>query len=189
MEWILHSDVVGLHLSGKHLASNPSGMTQASLTLSTHTHANLNFDFPDIYHNLPQFAIILVKISRPESDKYFSSEWSIYWSQSTFQGPVMDPFESDREKEKHYADALLIGLDSTDDTLIEAEMEAALREYDQIGSELGIAPSCRALVEDPSRLTRWIIGEEKVQGLKKWSYMSLLLPSISTFFICYHLRR
>jgi len=73
----------------------------------------------------------------------------------------MDTFVSDPEKEKHYADALLTGLDSTDDTLIEGEMEAALRGYDQIGAELGIASSCRALAEDPSRLTRWIIGEEK----------------------------
>jgi len=28
MEWILHSDVIGLYLSGKDSASNPSGMTQ-----------------------------------------------------------------------------------------------------------------------------------------------------------------
>ncbi|ONK72924.1 uncharacterized protein A4U43_C04F24970 [Asparagus officinalis] len=83
------------------------------------------------------------------------------------QGSVMDPFENDPDKEKHYTDALCIGLDRTDDSLIEAEMEAALREYDQIGDELGIAVSGRALAEDPSRLTRWIIGEEKVQGLKK----------------------
>ncbi|XP_010921635.1 phosphatidylinositol-3-phosphatase SAC1 isoform X2 [Elaeis guineensis] len=83
------------------------------------------------------------------------------------QGPVMDPFEHDPEKEKHYADALRMGLDSADDALIEAEMEAALKEYDQIGADLGIASSCKALAEDPNRLTRWIIGEEKVLGWKK----------------------
>lgn len=85
------------------------------------------------------------------------------------QGPVMDPFERDPEKERHYADALRMGLDSADDALIEAEMEAALKEYDQVGADLGIASSCKALAEDPSRLTRWIIGEGKVLGWKKWA--------------------
>lgn len=98
----------------------------------------------------------------------------------------MDPFESDPEKEKHYAEALQIGLDSTDDTLIEAEMEAALREYNQIGAELAIAPSCRALADDPSRLTRWIIGEEKVQGLKKWSFIYLFPSGVSDFRLYYY---
>ncbi|XP_020094126.1 phosphoinositide phosphatase SAC1 [Ananas comosus] len=80
------------------------------------------------------------------------------------QGPVMDPFEHDSEKEKHYAEALYVGLDSADyDARVEAEMEAALKEYEIIGSDLGIVPSCKALAEDPTRLTRWIIGEEKVQ--------------------------
>ena len=35
MEWILHSDVVGLYLSGKDSASNPSKMTQVSPSIST----------------------------------------------------------------------------------------------------------------------------------------------------------
>jgi len=34
MEWILHSNVVGLYLSGKNSASNPSGMTQVSVCVS-----------------------------------------------------------------------------------------------------------------------------------------------------------
>jgi len=34
MKWILHSDVVGLYLSGKVSASNSSGMTQVSLCLT-----------------------------------------------------------------------------------------------------------------------------------------------------------
>lgn len=79
----------------------------------------------------------------------------------------MDPFEHDPEKEKHYADALCMELDSTDDALVEAEMVAALKEYDQIGADLGIVSSCKGVAEDPSQLTRWIIGEEKVQGWRK----------------------
>ncbi|CAL9085851.1 unnamed protein product [Musa textilis] len=83
------------------------------------------------------------------------------------QGPVMDPFEHDPEKEKHYADALCMELDGTDDALVEAEMAAALKEYDQIGADLGIVSSCKGIAEDPSQLTRWIIGEEKVQRWRK----------------------
>lgn len=83
------------------------------------------------------------------------------------QGAVMDPFEHDPEKEKHYANALCMGLDGMDEANIEAEMDAALREYDEIGADLGIVPSCKGFAEDSTRLTRWIIGEEKVQGMKK----------------------
>ncbi|KAH0470107.1 hypothetical protein IEQ34_001665 [Dendrobium chrysotoxum] len=75
------------------------------------------------------------------------------------QGTVMDPFEHDPEKENHYAEALRMGLDK-DDALVEAEMAAALREYDRIGDELGILLPCKSLAEDPSWLTRLIIGEE-----------------------------
>lgn len=76
----------------------------------------------------------------------------------------MDPFEHDLEKEMRYADALCMGLDSMDDAQIEAEMLAALKEYDQIGADLGIVYSCKGLAEDPSQLTRWIIGEEKIEA-------------------------
>lgn len=80
------------------------------------------------------------------------------------QGPAMEPFRHDAEREKHYADLLGMGMiHGSDDAAIEAEMEAALNEYDQIGGDLGIIPtSCKSFAEDPSRLTRWIIGEEKV---------------------------
>ncbi|XXG87112.1 hypothetical protein AAC387_Pa11g1879 [Persea americana] len=80
------------------------------------------------------------------------------------QGPVMEPFDRDAEKEGHYTDVLSMGLNGADDVLIEAEMEAALKEYDQIGADLGIVPTCKSFAEDPSRLTRWIIGDEKVSG-------------------------
>ncbi|XP_057973456.1 phosphatidylinositol-3-phosphatase SAC1 isoform X2 [Malania oleifera] len=81
------------------------------------------------------------------------------------QGPAMEPFQHDPEKERHYSDVLHMGaLDGVDDAAVAAEMEAALREYDQIGGDLGIVPkTCKALVDDPSLLTRWIIGEEKLQ--------------------------
>ncbi|KAL7208941.1 hypothetical protein ACSBR1_030643 [Camellia fascicularis] len=83
------------------------------------------------------------------------------------QGPAIEPFEHDAEKEKYYADLLHMGtIDGgmDDDTAVAAEMEAALKEYDLIGSDLGIVPkTCKILPEDPSQLTRWIIGEEMVQ--------------------------
>ncbi|XP_077213252.1 phosphoinositide phosphatase family protein [Tasmannia lanceolata] len=80
------------------------------------------------------------------------------------QGPAMEPFQHDPEQEKHYSDLLCMGLDGVDDAVIKAEMEASLKEYDQIGSNLGIIPTCKSLADDSSRLTRLIIGEEKMQG-------------------------
>ncbi|KAK4741049.1 hypothetical protein SAY87_024637 [Trapa incisa] len=81
------------------------------------------------------------------------------------QGPAVEPFQNDPERESHYAEALVVGsVDLEDDPTAEAEMAAALHEYDQIGSDLGIVgTSCRSFMEDPSRLTRWIIGDEKLQ--------------------------
>ncbi|MCI23913.1 phosphoinositide phosphatase SAC1-like, partial [Trifolium medium] len=38
---------------------------------------------------------------------------------------------------------------------VAVEMEAALKEYDQVGAELGIIPSsCKFFADDPSWLTR-----------------------------------
>ncbi|KAK2978546.1 hypothetical protein RJ640_009505 [Escallonia rubra] len=84
------------------------------------------------------------------------------------QGPAMEPFQHDPEKENYYADILRLGMtDGMDDAAVEAEMEAALKEYDQIGADLGIVPtSCKALSMDSSQLTRWIIGEERVPKAK-----------------------
>ncbi|KAK8947034.1 hypothetical protein KSP39_PZI007044 [Platanthera zijinensis] len=76
------------------------------------------------------------------------------------QGSIMDPFERDPETENHYAEALHMGLDSTDYAMVAVEMEAALKEYDEIGSELRINFPCRSLVDDPSWLARWIVGED-----------------------------
>uniref|UniRef100_A0A7N0VMF0 SAC domain-containing protein n=1 Tax=Kalanchoe fedtschenkoi TaxID=63787 RepID=A0A7N0VMF0_KALFE len=80
------------------------------------------------------------------------------------QGLSIEPFEQDLEKEKHYAEVLHLGeVDSIDTETVEAAMEAALGEYADIGSDLGILPeNCNHFAEDPSWLTRWIIGEEKV---------------------------
>ena len=77
----------------------------------------------------------------------------------------MEPFQHDIEREKHYADVLQMNtIDLVDDAAVEAEMEAALKEYDLIGADLGIFPvSCKSFTADPSRLTRWIIGEDKMQ--------------------------
>jgi phosphatidylinositol 3,5-bisphosphate 5-phosphatase len=46
---------------------------------------------------------------------------------------------------------------------VEAEMQAALDDYHIIGSDLSMIPSCGALAVDPSQLTRWVIGDEKLR--------------------------
>ena len=83
------------------------------------------------------------------------------------QGPALEFFQNDLEREQHYADALSMeSFDVVDDTSVAAEMEAALKEYDQVGADLGIIPtSCKFFAEDPSWLTRWLIGEENVPRL------------------------
>ncbi|KAF3445442.1 hypothetical protein FNV43_RR10618 [Rhamnella rubrinervis] len=83
------------------------------------------------------------------------------------EGPAMEPFQNDTEREKHYAEVLCMGtIDIVDDVVVQEEMEEALQGYNQIGADLGIIPtSCKSIAEDPSWLTRWIIGEEKVQSI------------------------
>ncbi|KAK6129599.1 hypothetical protein DH2020_036644 [Rehmannia glutinosa] len=83
------------------------------------------------------------------------------------EGPAMEPFQNDVEKEKYYADLLRVNMvDCMDDTAIEAEMEAALEKYNRAGADLGIFPkSCSAQVVDPSQLTRWILGEDRLHKL------------------------
>ncbi|CAA0827794.1 Phosphoinositide phosphatase SAC1 [Striga hermonthica] len=83
------------------------------------------------------------------------------------QGPTMEPFENDSEKEKYYADLVCVNkFDFTDDTVTETEMESALNEYARAGADLGIFPkSCSAQILDPSQLTRWILGEDRLQKL------------------------
>ncbi|KAK4341130.1 hypothetical protein RND71_039631 [Anisodus tanguticus] len=85
------------------------------------------------------------------------------------QGPAMEPFEHDCENEKYYTELLLKGsVDAMDDAAIEAEMESAFKAYDQIGADLGIFPkSCKALAADPSQLTRWLVGEDKLPNTRK----------------------
>ncbi|KAG9144517.1 hypothetical protein Leryth_010735 [Lithospermum erythrorhizon] len=80
------------------------------------------------------------------------------------QGPSMELLGQDSEKEKYYSDLLSLGVvDSRDDTAIEAEMEAAMKQFEKMGTDLGIVPKpCRAMAGDPSQLTRWIIGEDKL---------------------------
>lgn len=74
----------------------------------------------------------------------------------------MEPFQNDSDKEKHYEEVLhsvRVG-GCIDD--VEAEMEAAVMEYELIGSDLGICPKTfNALAIDPTHLTRWMIGETK----------------------------
>ncbi|KAG8046307.1 hypothetical protein GUJ93_ZPchr0008g12781 [Zizania palustris] len=62
------------------------------------------------------------------------------------QGSVMDPFEHDPEKERHYAEALSVDIGITNDATVEAEMQAAVDDYQIIGSDLSIIPPCRVVV-------------------------------------------
>ncbi|XP_074360306.1 phosphatidylinositol-3-phosphatase SAC1-like [Apium graveolens] len=80
------------------------------------------------------------------------------------QGPLMEPFQDDSEKEKLYADYLQTGTyDGLDDKTVEKEMEEALDEFKKLGEDLGIIPSsCKASYGDSCQLTRWIIGEDKI---------------------------
>jgi len=88
-------------------------------------------------------------------------------SLACMQGPALELFQNDSEREQHYADALSTSShEIVNDTTVAAEMEAALKEYDQVGADLGIIPrSCKSFGDDPSWLTRWLIGEEKVQRI------------------------
>ncbi|XP_076882515.1 phosphatidylinositol-3-phosphatase SAC1-like [Bidens hawaiensis] len=76
------------------------------------------------------------------------------------QSPAMEPFQNDSEKEKHYEEVLR-SVTVIDD--VETEMEAAVMEYEVIGSDLGICPKAfNALAIDPTHLTRWMIGEHRL---------------------------
>ncbi|GJX20079.1 phosphoinositide phosphatase SAC1-like protein isoform X6, partial [Tanacetum coccineum] len=85
------------------------------------------------------------------------------------QNPVMEPFQDDTDKEKYYAELLQKGtVDCVDDANVEAEMEAALKEYELIGADLGICPKAfNDLAIDPSHLTRWMIGEQRANKIFK----------------------
>lgn len=80
----------------------------------------------------------------------------------------MEPFDHDPAKEKHYADALSMGLGNMgDDALVEAEMEAALRDFDDVGADLGISCSATAFVNNSILSSRWTLGKEKVSVISK----------------------
>ncbi|XP_061364160.1 phosphatidylinositol-3-phosphatase SAC1 isoform X2 [Gastrolobium bilobum] len=83
------------------------------------------------------------------------------------QGPALELFQNDSEREQHYADALsMSSSEIVNDAAVAAEMEAAIKEYDQVGADLGIIPkTCKFFADDPSWLTRWLIGEEKVSRI------------------------
>lgn len=88
----------------------------------------------------------------------------IFLTGGKHQGPGMEPFQNEAEREKHYVEVLGMGtMDGVEDAGIEEEMDLALNEYSQIGSDLGIVPiTCKSLAEDPTHLARWIIGEDKI---------------------------
>ena len=60
-----------------------------------------------------------------------------------------------------YEESLNVVFDDEYEKRIESEMAAVLNEVDQIGSDLVLITSNRMQEVDSSRLTRWLIGEEK----------------------------
>ncbi|KAH9326517.1 hypothetical protein KI387_006695, partial [Taxus chinensis] len=78
------------------------------------------------------------------------------------QGPALDPFGHDAEKELYYSEALHQVIKGVDDTSVVSEMEAALNEYYEIGRDLGTIIPSKSVLEDPTSVTRWILGEEKM---------------------------
>ncbi|KAL1224472.1 Phosphatidylinositol-3-phosphatase SAC1 [Cardamine amara subsp. amara] len=80
------------------------------------------------------------------------------------QCPAMEPFENDHELEQNSAEVLRMNtVDVMDIGEAEQEMESALNEYTQIGSDLGIIPTqCKHFAGDPCWLARWLVGDDKV---------------------------
>ncbi|WZZ10772.1 hypothetical protein YC2023_096693 [Brassica napus] len=80
------------------------------------------------------------------------------------QCPAMEPFENDHELELNSAEVLRMNtVDVMDIGEEESEMENALNEYAQIGSDLGIIPTqCKYFAGDPCWLARWLVGDDKV---------------------------
>ncbi|RZC62676.1 hypothetical protein C5167_024438 [Papaver somniferum] len=80
------------------------------------------------------------------------------------QGPATELFRNDPEKEEHYANLFSLGgVEGVDDEVVTKEMETALKEYDQIGDDLGIFSTCKSLAEEPSKIARLMVGEESVK--------------------------
>ncbi|GAB2236341.1 hypothetical protein Droror1_Dr00028175, partial [Drosera rotundifolia] len=79
------------------------------------------------------------------------------------QGLDMNPFEKNHEIEQDYDHALQMGMivNVDDAAAVEVEMEAVFKDFDKIGS-ISAFSRCKSLTGDPSQLTRWIIGEEKI---------------------------
>lgn len=80
------------------------------------------------------------------------------------QCPAMEPFENDHELEQDFAEVVRMNtVDVMDIGEDETEMESALNEYAQIGSDLGIIPmQCKHFAGDPCWLARWLVGDDKV---------------------------
>ncbi|CAJ1978233.1 unnamed protein product [Sphenostylis stenocarpa] len=130
----------------------------------------------DVFQRSPQTHLYLIMTSANEANGWYggsllgdqdeNSEVYKHYAELC-QGPGLELFQNDCEREQHYADALSTSsYEIVNDTAVEAEMEAALKEYDQVGADLGIIPrSCKFFADDPSWLTRWLIGEEEVQNI------------------------
>ncbi|XP_078152717.1 phosphoinositide phosphatase family protein isoform X2 [Carex rostrata] len=77
------------------------------------------------------------------------------------EGPRRDIFGHDHELERMYEESLNVVFDDEYEKRVESEMAAVLNDVDQIGSDLVLITSNRMQEVDSSRLTRWLIGEEK----------------------------
>ncbi|KOM38009.1 hypothetical protein LR48_Vigan03g139100 [Vigna angularis] len=76
----------------------------------------------------------------------------------TLTGPALELFQNDCKREQHYAEALSTNsYEIVNDTSVVAEMEEALKEYDQVGPR-----SCKFFGGGPSWLTRCRDDREKV---------------------------
>lgn len=82
------------------------------------------------------------------------------------QCPAMEPFDNnDHELEQNYAEVLRMNTVDVMDNIGEegTEMEKALNEYAQIGTNLGIIPTqCKYFAGDPCWLSRWLVGDDKI---------------------------
>ncbi|CAN1159636.1 Phosphatidylinositol-3-phosphatase SAC1 [Linum perenne] len=99
------------------------------------------------------------------ADQDENSEIYKHYAELCQVGPARELFDHDPELEQHYSDVLRMNaIEVVDSASVEAEMEAALNDYEQIGSDLGILPnSCKQVADDPSWLTRLILGEGKAE--------------------------
>uniref|UniRef100_M4E6W9 Uncharacterized protein n=1 Tax=Brassica campestris TaxID=3711 RepID=M4E6W9_BRACM len=80
--------------------------------------------------------------------------------------PAMEPFDNDHELQQNSAEVLrmnTVDVMDTEEEEEETEMEKALNEYAQIGSNLGIIQTqCKYFAGDPCWPSRWRVGDDNI---------------------------